>query len=147
VLKLRTRTDFEYLVAFVGGTAILVLPVLLDQDPLRVRHSNALIPWIHESIAGLKLYSLALLIPFGIALGVWAKGSAIHLAISAIALFPLYSILDIAVRGLANHIGHSILAPHYTVILEWLFYGMLVLFPLLGIVLGRFMRRKLAART
>ena len=145
--RLRTRTICEYLVAFVGGTAVLVLPVLLDQDPLRVPYSDALIPWIRESLEGQKVYSLPLLIAFGIALGVWTRASAILLAISTIALFPLYSILDIAVKGVAAHIDHGKIPLHYAVMLEWLFYGISVLFPLLGIVLARFMRRKLAART
>ena len=133
--------------AFVGGTAILVLPVLLDHDPWRVPYSDALIPWIRESLEGQKVYSLPLLIVFGIALGIWARASAILLALSTIALFPLYSILDIAVKGLAAHVDHGILAPHHAVMLAWLFFGISALFPLLGIVLARFTRRKFAART
>ena len=144
---MRNRPTWEYLTAFIGGTAILVLPVLLDHDPLRVPYSNALVPWIRESLEGQKIYSLPLLIPFGVALGIWARASAILLAISTIALFPLYSILDITVKGLAAHIDHGALPLHYAVMLEWLFYGISVLFPLLGIALARFMRRKLAVRT
>lgn len=133
--------------AFVGGTAILVLPVLLDHDPWRNPYSDALIPWIRESLEGQKLYSLPLLIAFGIVLGIWARASAILLASSSIALFPLYSILDISVKGVAAHIGDDKIPLHYALMLEWFFYGFSVLFPWLGIVLTRFTRRKLAART
>jgi hypothetical protein len=131
-----TRSSLiEYLLAFLGGAAILVLPVALDPD--HARYPAAFVPVVRDAVEGIQLYSLGLLVVFGAALGIYAKSSANLLAMFSVSIFPLWSIIDIASGG----DGHNLLP------FEWAFYAIYTLFPLIGIISARFTRRRLAAST
>jgi len=125
----------EYLLAFLGGAAILVLPVALDPD--HVRYPAAFLPVVRNVVEGLQLYSLDLLVVFGALLGIYAKSSAVLLGICSVSIFPLWSIIDIASGG----DGHNLLP------FEWAFYAVYTVFPIIGIASARFTKRRFTTGT
>lgn len=135
---MRFRIGLELSVAFLAGSAILVLPVLLDPWHSPLSHSHALVPFVRESIERLSIYSLPLLIVLGVLLGVFATAHTLLLALSATALFPLYSLADLAIRGTE---GQDALPW------DWGSFAFIATFPLVGISAARFARRKLVSRT
>lgn len=120
----------EYLLAFLCGAAILILPVVLDPD--HVKYPATFLPGISDAVEGLNLYSLGLLMLFGALLGIYAKSSAILLAICTVSVFPIWSIIDIASGG----DGHNLLP------FEWAFYAFYSVFPLVGISSARLIKSK-----
>ena len=132
---MRFRLGLELGVAFLAGSAILVLPVLLDPSHSPLTH--ALVPFVRRAIEGLSIYSLPLLLALGVLLGVFAKAHTLLLAVSATALFPLYSLADLAIRGTE---GQDALPW------DWGSFAFIATFPLVGISVARFVRRKLVSR-
>ena len=125
----RIRTFFECAIAFVLGTPALLVPVLID--PGRRRYPAAVFPFIGDAVEGLKPVSLFLLLLLGCFVGFFGRASALLLAVSAVAVFPIWSILDLALGSE----GHNLLP------FEWMFYAFYGSFVLLGVGAGRSVRR------
>ena len=105
------RSLTEYTVAFTAGAAVLMLPVMMD--PAHERYSAAVFPMVRDAVEGVKPLSLLLLLVLGGLLGVSCTSRTVPLAAATVAIFPVWSILDVAFGGGSHH-----LLP-----VEWLIYA------------------------
>jgi hypothetical protein len=130
------RTVTECLIAFACGAIVLILPVALDPETAAHPIQAQVLPVVATAVERVKLYSLGLLVVLGVALGVFAKGSALLLSLCAVLAFPLWSVADIA-----SGRDHNLLP------LEWAVYAFYVFLPLVGISGGRAAKRYVASGT
>ena len=125
----RARSFLEITTSFLIGAAILLAPVALDAT--HKRYEAAVFPIIRDAVEGVRPVSLLLLLLFGAVMGAVFRRPAIVLAVAAVAIFPLWSIADLAMGGKSHN-----LLP-----LEWIFYAGYAVITLAGIAAGRSMRR------
>jgi hypothetical protein len=128
------RTIIESAATFAAGTAILLLPVL--SAPRHARYPAAFLPAVRDAVEGIRPISFLLLLFLGLVLGVAARASALLLAAAAVAVFPIWSVVDAALGGQSHN-----LLP-----LEWLFYGLYAVIVLIGLAIGRGARTVFASR-
>lgn len=119
-----TRIAAEVVLSATAGFLACALPVVLDPDA--VHHPAAFLPVVGDVAEGMKPYSLVLLFGIGFILG-WIGSGAVWLTGPATAaVFPAWSVLDMALGG-----------DHNLFPIEWLIYGMYSLCGSVGGVLGR----------
>ncbi len=122
------RAILELAVAALLGWCVLVLPVLLD--PATRHYQAAVLPFMQDAVEGVKLYSLALLFLLGLFFGVLGKAPAWAVGCAAVASFPAWSAIDMAMGG-----------DHNLFPIEWLIYGFYGALAIGGAYLGRVLRK------
>ena len=125
----RNRTLLEVFLAASFGLAVVVIPVALD--PNARQYEAAFLPIIRNGIEGMKIYSLLLLIVVGAIFGYFGQAPVWLVGTATMAFFPIWSLVDMLMGG-----------SHNMFPFEWLFYGLFSIFGVIGVGIGRSIKKK-----
>ena len=119
-----TRVAAEVLLAALAGFCAYVLPVALD--PATRHYGAAFLPFVRDTVEGMKPYSLALLFGIGVIFGLLGRAPVWLTGPATMAAFPVWSVLDMALGN-----------DHNLFPIEWFIYGLFSLCGLAGGFVGR----------